>query len=284
MVYVVGHRGAAGEMPENTIKGFRHAIALGVDYVECDVHLSRDQQLLVMHDRTVDRTTNGQGAIRDLSAARIRSLDAGEGEQVPTLDEVLETVRNEVHLLIELKGMGTERAAVAAVQAHGMVDDVTFASFSLERLAAVRALGDEFRVRAILPHPTEFELARAVELKAVGIDVRYTNVSLRVVEDAHALGLEVLAWNPDDWPAQQAMLALGVDGVSSNHPSRLLENLSRATLPAQLVPATQEDSPQIPRQNEFADFSPPIPLPMVATGVRIAGDHDFEKWLPPNRH
>ena len=120
MVYVVGHRGAAGVMPENTIKGFRYAIELGVDYVECDVHLSRDKQLMVMHDATVDRTTNGRGAIRDLTAARIRSLDAGQGEQVPLLDEVLETVRGEVHLLIELKGTGVEHAAVEAVKAQSM--------------------------------------------------------------------------------------------------------------------------------------------------------------------
>ena len=232
MVYVVGHRGAAGLMPENTIKGFRHAIALGVDYVECDVHLSRDGQLVVMHDRTVDRTTNGHGSIRDLTVARIRGLDAGDGEQVPTLDEVLETVRDEVHLLIELKGIGTEHAAVEAVAAQGMVEDVTFSSFALDRLAAVRAFGDEYRVRAILPEPTDYDLARAAALKAVGIDVRYTNLSLGVIAAAHALNLDVLAWNPDDSPAQQAMLALGVDGISSNHPDLLLENVGRKILPA----------------------------------------------------
>jgi glycerophosphoryl diester phosphodiesterase len=225
MVYVVGHRGAAGVLPENTLKGFRYAIELGVDYVECDLHLSRDGRLVVMHDTTVDRTTNGQGAIRDLTFARLRGLDAGDGEQVPTLDEVLETVRDEVHLLIELKGRGTERAAVEVVRCHGMVEDVTFASFALERLAAVRALGDDLRVRAILPDPTPFDLARAAALNAVGIDVRYTNVSLRVFNAAHDLGLEVLAWNPDTWPEQQAMIALGVDGVSSNRPDLLLERL-----------------------------------------------------------
>lgn len=227
MVYVVGHRGAAGVMPENTIKGFRYAIELGVDYVECDLHLTRDRQLVVIHDSTVNRTTNGQGAIRDLTAARIRSLDAGQGEQVPTLDEVLETVRDQVHLLIELKGIGVEQAAVEAVKAHGMEEDVTFSSFALERLAAVRAMGKHYRLRAILPNPTDFELARAVELQAVGIDVRYTNVCLRVVEAAHTMGLEVLAWNPDRWREQQAMIALGVDGVSSNRPDILLENLGR---------------------------------------------------------
>jgi glycerophosphoryl diester phosphodiesterase len=229
MVYVVGHRGALGVMPENTIKGFRYALNLGVDAVECDVHLSRDNQLMVMHDTTVDRTTNGHGAIRDLTAARIRSLDAGGGEQVPTLDEVLETVRHEVHLLIELKGIGVEEAAVEAVKAQGMEDEVTFSSFALERLASVREMGKHYRVRAILPNPTDFELARAVEMQAVGIDVHYRNACFRVIEAAHALGLEVLAWNPDTWPEQQAMIVLGVDGVSSNRPDILLHHLWHST-------------------------------------------------------
>jgi glycerophosphoryl diester phosphodiesterase len=230
MVYVVGHRGAAGLAPENTIKGFRYAIDVGVDYVECDVHLSRDKQLLVMHDTTVDRTTNGRGALRDLMAARIRTLDAGGGEQVPTLDEVLETVRGEVHLLIELKGIGVEQAAVEAVKAQGMEEGVTFTSFALDRLVTVRAMGDQYRVGAILPNPTEFELARAVEMGAVGIQVHYANLNFRIVNAAYEAGLEVLAWNPDTWQEQQAMIALGVDGVSTNRPDILLNHLGRRVL------------------------------------------------------
>ena len=245
MVYVVGHRGAAGVMPENTIKGFRYAIELGVDYVECDVHLSRDKQLMVMHDATVDRTTNGRGAIRDLTAARIRSLDAGQGEQVPLLDEVLETVRGEVHLLIELKGTGVEHAAVEAVKAQSMQEYVTFTSFALERLALVREMGKEYRLGAILPNPTDFDLARAVELQAVGIGIRYTNLCLRHVEAAHALGLEVRAWNPDTWDEQQAMITLGVDGISTNRPDILLSNLGRQ--------GEQVVAPDDPVDDEFED-------------------------------
>jgi glycerophosphoryl diester phosphodiesterase len=214
-------------MPENTIKGFRYAIDLGVDYVECDVHLSRDQQLIVMHDTTVDRTTNGHGAIRDLTAARIRTLDAGQGEQVPTLDEVLETVRHQAHLLIELKGLGVERATVDTVKAQGMEEEVTFTSFALERLAAVRAMGKSYRLGAILPNPTDFDLARAVEVQAVGIGIRYQNACFRVIDAAHALGLEVRAWNPDTWREQRAMIALGVEGVSTNRPDILLHHLRR---------------------------------------------------------
>ena len=123
MVYTVGHRGAAGVLPENTLRGFRYAILLGVDYVECDVHLTRDGHLVVMHDSAVDRTTDGHGAIRDLTLARVRSLDAGDGEQVPLFDEVLDLVKGEAQLLCEVKGLGTEHAAVEAVRAHGMTDD-----------------------------------------------------------------------------------------------------------------------------------------------------------------
>lgn len=239
MVYVVGHRGAAGVLPENTLKGFRYALELGVDYVECDVHLTRDNHLVVMHDATVNRTTNGAGAIRDMTFDRIRRLDAGDGEQVPTLDEVLETVRGKAGLLCELKGVGVEEAAVATVRAHGMEEEVTFTSFSLERLARVRELGSQYRIGAILPNATEFEIARAAALGAVGIGVHYKNLCLRILEEAHKAGLEVRAWNPDTLPEQQAMIALGADGISTNRPNILLAYLRGSTAPLE---STIEDT------------------------------------------
>jgi glycerophosphoryl diester phosphodiesterase len=225
MVMVVGHRGAAGVMPENTIPGFEYAIRLGVDAVECDVHLSRDEQLVVMHDRTVERTTNGHGAIRDLSAARLGTLDAGGGARVPRLAEVLETARGRVTLLCELKGVGVERAAVAAVQAAGMADQVIFSSFVLERLAAVRSLGKQLRLAAILPDPTDFEWARATELGAENVDVYYRNVNYRILEEAQRRRLRVVAWNPDTWREQRALLGLGVEVISTNRPDLLLAHL-----------------------------------------------------------
>jgi glycerophosphoryl diester phosphodiesterase len=232
MVQVIGHRGAAGEQPENTLKGFRYALDLGVDYVECDVHLTRDDRLVVMHDATVDRTTNGQGAIRALTFDRIRSLDAGKGEQVPTLDEVLDVVRGRARLLCELKGAGVEEAAVQAVAAHDMVDQVYFTSFSLDRLARVRQMGDHYRLGAILPNPSEFEIARAVELGAEAIGVQYRNLCYRVLDQAHEAGLQVRAWNPDTLAEQQAMIALGVDAICTNRPKALLAYLRGTAAPA----------------------------------------------------
>ncbi len=235
MPYVVGHRGAAGVLPENTLKGFRYAIELGVDYVECDVHLTRDEQLVVMHDSTVDRTTNGSGAIRELTFDEIRTLDAGEGEQVPTLDEVLAIVQEsdvqgskQIGLLCELKGAGTATASVAAVRARGMVAEVTFTSFELSRLAQVRALGNELLVGPILPDPSEADLDQAVALGARGVGVQYKNLCLRIIEQARARGLEIRAWNPDTLVEQQIMIALGAEGIGTNRPDILLAYLNKS--------------------------------------------------------
>ena len=227
MVYVVGHRGAAGVLPENTLAGFRYAIELGVDYVECDVHLSRDGQLVVMHDATVDRTTDATGAICDLDFDRIRALDAGEGEQVPTLDEVLALVQGQVKLLCELKGEGVENATIDAVKARGMTGEVHFTCFNMDRLEAVRRLGDDLLIGAILPDPEEKDIARAFELGAAGIGIQYRNLCLRQVERVLDAGLDLRAWNPDSLPEQLAMIGLGVKGVSSNRPDILLDHLNK---------------------------------------------------------
>lgn len=228
MVYVVGHRGAAKVLPENTLKGFRYAIDLGVDYVECDVHLTRDERLVVMHDARVDRTTNGAGAIRDLDFETVRGLDAGDGEQVPTLDEVLATVQGHVTLLCELKGEGVEAAAVRAVAERKMESEVIFTSFHVERLAAVRALGESYQLGAILPDPTQADIDQVLELGVVGVGVHYKNLCLRIVERVKDAGLDLRAWNPDTLPEQKAMIALGADGIGTNRPDILMDYLKNA--------------------------------------------------------
>jgi glycerophosphoryl diester phosphodiesterase len=222
MIYVVGHRGAAGVEPENTIRGFRYALELGVDYVECDVHLTKDNQLIVMHDETVDRTTNGTGAIRNLTFAEIRSLDAGKGERVPTLTEVLEVVKDKAILLIELKGEGVEENAVQTVKEKQMDKQVIFTSFHLDRIRQVKNLASSLKVGAIFGKLPSDSCQQALRAGASGIGVHYRNLRQELVEEAHRHGLDVRAWNPDTVPEMQAMIDLGVDGVSSNRPDLLI--------------------------------------------------------------
>jgi len=224
-MFVVGHRGAAGVLPENTIKGFEYAISLGVTYVECDVHLTSDKQLVVMHDATVDRTTNGTGKIEDLSFETIRSLDAGEGAQVPTLDEVLAVTKGNVTLLCELKGEGVEQAAVDVVKRQGMDTEVMFSSFYMDRIQRVKQIDNTLSIRAIMASPSKEDIQNAIHLGIVGFDVHYRNLTLQMIEDAHAAGVNIIAWNPDTWAEQKAMIGLGVDGVSSDRPDILMSHL-----------------------------------------------------------
>src|SRR3954467_9018503 len=112
MMLIYAHRGASAIHPENTLRAFRHALAIGADGIELDVHATADGTPVVIHDRDVERTTDGAGYVDEMPLARLETLDAGDGERVPTLAAVLELVGAAVQLDIEIKGAGVERAAL----------------------------------------------------------------------------------------------------------------------------------------------------------------------------
>lgn len=228
MITVIGHRGAAGLHPENTLRGFRYAIGLGVDAVECDVHLSSDGKLIVMHDDTVDRTTDGAGRIAEMSLAEIRALDAGDGETVPTLEELLELVDGRCGLLCELKADGTEVPAVEAVGERGLEKDVVFISFSLERLAKVKRQGADLRAGAVMAAPKAGQIKRVAGIGAESVGIHYRSVSPAAVERVRAAGMMVGAWTPNELPEMQDMIALGVDLLTTDRPDILMQHLDRA--------------------------------------------------------
>jgi glycerophosphoryl diester phosphodiesterase len=226
-ILAVGHRGAAGIEPENTLRGFRRAIELGCDMAECDVHLTRDGQLAVIHDETVDRTTNGSGWVGEFTMAELKQLDAGGGERIPTLEEVLEGVRGRLRLLVELKGAGTEERAAATVKRFEMAPDVYFTSFHLERIEKIREIDPSLLTGAIFGDPPADACDRAIVAGAKSISVRYPSVTAALVQEAREKGLMFRAWNPDTAEDIYAMVALGVDGIGSNRPDILMEVLKR---------------------------------------------------------
>jgi len=220
-VLIVGHRGAAALEPENTLLSFERGIALGMDYLETDVRLTRDGRLILMHDEKVDRTTSGAGPVSEFSFDEIRALDAGKGQQVPSLEEALEAIRGRVQLLLELKGPGTAAPAVETVKRLGVQGEVVFTCFVMDRLREVKALDSSLRVGAIFgrAEPEMAETAAALGAEAFGLN--YRHMSLHAVAEAHKQGLIIRAWNPDTEAEIRAMAGLGVDGVSSNRPDLL---------------------------------------------------------------
>jgi glycerophosphoryl diester phosphodiesterase len=226
----VGHRGAAALEPENTLRGFRRALELGVDFVECDVHRTRDGRLAVIHDETVDRTTNGHGPVSSFTLEELQRLDAGQGECIPTLSDVLETIRGRARILIELKGPDTEALAIEAVRDARMTADVIFTSFHLDRIRRIREIDPTLTTGAIFRQPPPDACARATAAGATTMGVHHRNLTPILVQEAHDRRLIVRAWNPDTEPEIEAMIDLGVDGIGSNRPDLLIAVLRRRGL------------------------------------------------------
>jgi len=228
MMKVVGHRGSAGVLPENTLAGFRYAIELGVDAVECDVHLTRDGHLVVIHDATADRTTDGAGRIAEMNLAEVRALDAGGGQRVPTFEEVLALVAGRCGLLCELKADGTEAPAVEAVRARGMEADVMFISFNLERLANVKRLDGRLAVGALFAAADDEEIARAADVGARHLGVHYRHIYMDMVPRVRGAGMELGAWTPNELKDMQLLMEMGVDCLTTDRPDILMGYLKES--------------------------------------------------------
>ena len=220
---LTGHRGAAKLEPENTLLSMQKAIDLGVDQIEIDVHLTRDQHLVVLHDTTVDRTTNGEGAVADFTLAAIKQLDAGKGEPIPTLQEVIDLVRGKVILQIELKGPGTAEPVIETVDRNSMEKEVLLTSFVHERLREARQLNPDLRLGALWADPPPDACEQAIDMGAEAIHIQHLNIDPQLVQKAHAHGLKIRAWNPDTVEEIQRVVDLGVDAIGSNRPDLLIE-------------------------------------------------------------
>ena len=225
MIEVIGHRGAAGLEPENTLRSVRRAIELGVDRVEIDVRVSRDERLVIMHDETVDRTTNGHGYVSELTFDELRSLDAGMGEKIPTLDEILKFTMGKAKLEIELKVPEATEPTIQLIEERNAEKDVIVISFIHELLERVHDLNPNIKTGALFFEVPKDILQRALKAHASSIHVYYRNVNSELVKEAHRSGLEVAVWNPNRIEEMREMIDLGVDAIGSDRPDRLIQLL-----------------------------------------------------------
>ena len=216
---VVGHRGAAGHAPENTLRSVEAALRLGVDAVEVDVH-HVDGQLVVIHDERLERTTNGTGRVADHTFAALRALDAGGGERIPTLDEVLDLVGGGAELVVELKGAETALAVVRRLQAigDGRGDGVIVSSFDHPELARVHAALPTVRLGALHYGVPRDLAAGARTLGAHAVHLALDFAPAAFVHDAHRRGLQVWVYTVNRADDLARVRALGVDGVFTDVP------------------------------------------------------------------
>ncbi|HNZ40206.1 MAG TPA: glycerophosphodiester phosphodiesterase family protein [Candidatus Latescibacteria bacterium] len=236
----IAHRGFSGQYPENTIIAFRAALELGCTWLECDVRRTRDGCFVVIHDQTVDRTTNGTGRVDSLTWNEIMRLDAGSwkdpkfsGERVPLLDKLLTLVSGQAQLVIELKvGKDSVPGVVSVVSRHCAFGWTVASAFEWEVLETVRREAPRWRTTWL----TTFEdlgpdeaINRCVDAGVDTIAPRASLIDVEFVREAHAAGLLVRAWGvaDDTGPGLRRLIAAGVDGATTNHPNVLNEMLNK---------------------------------------------------------
>ncbi|WP_251137033.1 glycerophosphodiester phosphodiesterase [Exiguobacterium sp. s193] len=234
------HRGASDAFPENTLEAFEAALP-DVDGIEFDVHFSKDGVGVIIHDETVDRTTDGTGRVVDLTLAELKQLNAGarfkgtepQRAMIPTLDEVLTLVApTKVVLNIELKTdtiryAGLEAYVVARCRAHQITPDrLIFSSFNHYSIDTIRQLDPTLETALLYPYPLFHPELQAKQLGATGIHPDYRRVTAEDVALAHAAGIAVRVYTPKSAEDVKQMEAIGIDAVIVNDPKGFKARLS----------------------------------------------------------
>ena len=235
---VIGHRGASADAPENTIAAFELALEQGADGIELDVHLSADEQPVVIHDFTLERTTDGAGPVSDHRVRELKRLDAGgwhdrrfRGQRVQTLQEVLERFRDRARFWIELKGgstlyPGVEERVVSMIEIYDVVDRVLVQSFDHVAIARVRTLNREIPVGALVAQaPLDPALLDRETVSAIcpGAHV----LSAPLLREIQGAGLACYVWTVNEPAQMDRLVEWGVNGIITDRPGLLRARLGR---------------------------------------------------------
>jgi len=238
-VVFIAHRGASGlgHSPENTLPAFKEAIDIGVDCVECDVHCTKDDQIVVIHDATLNRTTNIKGSIADMTLDEIKKADAGswfssefKGTQIPTLSELLVITKGNVINVIEIKAENITEKVINEVEKMKAINDVILQSFSTQTVKSIqeinpkipRALliGGQIPVRTMSGIMSLIQ--QTLEVGATTINVTSRIVTQKLINEVHKRAMSIWAWTVDDELEMKKLIKMGIDGITSNYPEKLI--------------------------------------------------------------
>lgn len=231
---VIGHRGASSLAPENTLKAFNKAIELKADCIEFDVQESKDSQLVIAHDEDLLRVTGKEGFIRDLTLSELKKLDFGEGEQIPTLEELFNTTKGKILLNLEIKTKGLANSIVQLIHEYDMIDEILISCFIFEELIKIRKIDSNLKIAVLGPYKTGWMrnwisrknlLSFTSKHLFFAINPSYFIVNEKFVKRAHKNNIKVFPWTVDEVPDITRLLNYYVDGIITNDISKLQEVL-----------------------------------------------------------
>jgi glycerophosphoryl diester phosphodiesterase len=223
---VIGHRGAMGHETENTLPSIQKAMDLGVDMIEIDVFKVKSGEIVVFHDDTVDRLTNGPGNIEEYNIFELRKLIVDGGHKIPMLQDVLKLIDNKVALNIELKGAGTADKVNFIMnyyieKKNWSADNFLISSFNWDELREMRKYNPNVAIAVLTEENPADAIEVAKELNAVAINPYFKELNEEVANQIHDEGFKIYTWTVNEPKDIEAMKDIGVDGIITNFPERV---------------------------------------------------------------
>ena len=212
---VIAHRGASFFEPENTLRAVERAVKMGADFVEVDVRMSKDNRLVIMHDADINRTTDGKGLVKDYTLQELKKLDAGDGETIPTLDEVIACVKDRVCLVIEIKEPGTEGKILEKIN-ENKLENTILTSFYHKSIKNARKMNPSVDAGIIFTcQPVDVnQMASNASANIIFPGYKYLDDDL--IKQAHRNGILVYPWTIDDKGIFEKLVEIGVEGIVTN--------------------------------------------------------------------
>lgn len=228
-ILLIAHRGANKLAPENTLKAFQKAIDLKADYVEFDTHLSKDGEIVIMHDKNTSRTTGFKGEISEMSLNELKQLDCGEGEKIPTLKELIEIAKDKIGLQLEIKSKGQAAKIVALLREHGLIESTIISSFDHDELIEVQKIEPNLKLASLVVGIKKGSSIReATDNRFYAIHPLYKFASEKFIQNAHENDIKVNVWTVDSKIRMRKLIDIGIDGIITNDTEAAKEVLGRA--------------------------------------------------------
>lgn len=226
MLLKIGHRGVSGYAIENTLQSFKKALEFDLDMVEFDVLICKTGEVVVIHDYRIDRTTNGKGYVRDKTFQELRSFELGDGQKIPTLQEVLDVIDKKVKVNIEIKGEGAARPVHNVIETYkrenGWEDsDFLISSFNHYELQEFSKYNPDIKIGAVIAGIPIGYAQCAQKINPYSLHPSKEFINRELVDSAHKLGMKVFVYTVNEPEDIDRVKALGVDGIFSNFPDRI---------------------------------------------------------------
>lgn len=217
-ILIIAHRGANNQAPENTMKAFRRAIELEADYIEFDVHESKDGKLVIIHDSNTYRTTGVKGEIKEMTLKELKELDCGEGEKIPTLQELIAVAKGKIGLQCEIKAEGIAEKVITLFEKEEMIDDVLISSFKREEIFKINKLNPDVKLASLFIGliRKKKRIKEAITHNLYALHPYYRLASKKFIQKAHQKGIKVNPWTVNSAEHIKKLVNKGIDGIITN--------------------------------------------------------------------